>query len=314
MRFNSSVISPNDILRGSGMLEIALYGSDDWFNVGAISDMSFNEDFDTYMAEDDTIYEKNYVVNQNVSFGFTQHEALNSDVYAVLRGVDTITEQLSGTDEEIKITSGDLTDLNEIKARITTKLGDNTFYVYFHRGFVTNGKGFRYQGDGSEDSRVNQEWEIIFLPDSTNSDQIYYTVQPAIFNEKFHKCQGDIRTGVTLYIGPSGNMPLSTWTLYDSETYDDSTYAPTAFYESRLMYKAGDFSSINWTATGGANDIKFSYRYGDTIDSLSAWTSGVDAIGVGETQSLNTKYFQYRFIFYSSTWNDSDGVVVNSIT
>ena len=107
-------------------------------------------------------------------------------------------------------------------------------------------------------------------------------------------------------------MPLSSWTLYDSETYDDSTYAPTGYYESRLMFNYSGFSSITWTGVGDANDIKFSYRSGNSIDNLSGWSAETNAIGSG-SQSLGDRYFQYRFIFYSTSWSDSDSMTVNTI-
>ena len=312
--FNSQVMRPQDILRGSGMLEVAKYGESDWFNIGAISNIIVDENFNVYTAEDDTVYEKDYVTNQNIKLSFVQHEALNTDVYNVIRGVDTITEVLDGTNEQIKIESGNLTDLNEIKARITTKIGGSLFYFIFYRGFTVKGKGFNYKQDaGTDDTRIKQNVEIMFMPDSANSDNIYYTLQPAVYNEKLHKVQGDPFNGITLFVGPSGNMPFDTWTLYDSETYDDSTYAPTGYYESRLMFQESSFSSITWTATGDANDIKFSYRHGNDPDNLTSWSAETNAIG-SVSQSLTGKYLQYRFIFYSSYWDDSDSVTVNTIS
>lgn len=313
MIFNSQVIRPEDVLRGSGMLEIALYGSDDWYNVGAISDLSISENFDLYTSEDDDIYESDILTGQNFKLSFVQNEVLNSDLYSVLRGCDTITEYLSGTDEYVKIESGDTGTINEIKARITTKHNGLNFYVYLHRGNIVSGKSFKYKSDIEDDNRVKQPIEIIFRPDSANSDQIYYTLQPAVYNEKFHKCQGDILTGVTLFVGPSGNMPLDSWTLYDSETYDDSTYSPTAYYQSRLHYNINGFSTLTWTATGDANDIRLSYRVGNDIDTMSDWTTPSNAIGASQTQSIGYRYFQYRFIFYSTAWSDTDSVVVSSL-
>ena len=313
MKFNSNVIRPQDILRGSGMIEVASYGSSDWYNIGAVSGLSVSENFETYMAEGDTVYESNYVTNQNMILKFVQHEVLNSDIYEILRGVDTISEQITDETQQVKITSGDLTDLNEIKARITTKIDNDNFYFYFHRGYVRKGKAFDYKKDNSEDdNRIKQEWEIIFLPDSANSDQIYYTLQPSYYSEIFYHCQGGIFTGVTLDVDGTGTLPIDDWTWYDEETYDDSTYSPAAYYESRMRHNETGHT-ITWTATGDAGDVKFSYRVGNDKDSLSAWSSPVDAVGSG-SETYGYEYFQYRFIFYSDAWSDTDSVVVNSIT
>lgn len=314
MIYNSGLIRPQDVLRGSGMLEIALYGSDDWYNVGAVSEINVEETIEKYEAEDDTVYESHYSTAQNIKISFNQHEVLNSDIYSILRGIDTITEELDGTTEQIKIVSGNLTDLNEIKCRITSKLGNDLFYFIFHRGYVNNGKGFSYKSDVSEDdNRIKQKVEIVFLPDSSNSDEIYYTLQPAYYNEKLFHCQGDILTGITLDIDATNNMPISDWTRYDVETYDDSFYTPTAYYQSRMMYNSNGFTSMTYTGTGDANDVRISYRVGNSNDSLSDWTTPSNAIGAG-TLNIGYKYFRYRFIFYSPLWSDTDSVLVNSIT
>jgi hypothetical protein len=132
--------------------------------------------------------------------------------------------------------------------------------------------------------------------------------------EEKHFVQGDIYDGgITLDINnTAGGAALPGTILYDEAFYDEEFYTYTAHYESAVLFEENGFTSISWSATGDADDIRYQYRESNNSDDLGDWSDEEDAIG-SKTLSLTKKYLQIRFIFYSESWNDTDSVEITEV-
>jgi len=109
----------------------------------------------------------------------------------------------------------------------------------------------------------------------------------------------------------AGTVP-DEFTIYDDFDIPEFDNVITAIYESERFYKIGGLTSIEWKAIGDANDIKFQYRTYDGTD-WGSWSTRIDAIGLHSIDISGASYFQYRFVFYSPSWADSDYVIVRDI-
>ena len=140
---------------------------------------------------------------------------------------------------------------------------------------------------------------------------INYNLKFVVVRNAFH-CTGDMFVGVTLSSSnvESGTIPAG-WYAYNSFLYNAQLYQPTAAYETDTYENLDGFTSILWTGTGDANDIRFQYR-SFFAGVWGEWTTAIDAIGV-KTVSLSGTKLQFRWIFYSPRWTDTDNFIVTEI-
>jgi len=149
--------------------------------------------------------------------------------------------------------------------------------------------------------------------ESEDSNILSATPFAATGFENVYMLQGDpYIDGLTLDItnAEGGTVPEE-FTTYEDFDIPEFSDVIAAIYESDRHHKTGGFTSIEWKAAGDPEDVKFQYRTYDGSD-WSDWSAAIDAVGV-KSQSISEEYFQYRFIFYSTFWSDSDSVIVRDI-
>jgi len=123
--FQSSVQDLAARLKGSGVLEIAVYNAGEvaalvastaasdaisWVNVGSIEGLSFKENIAATQLKGDNAVEDKYASDQTITIAFNQREAASEDVRVVLRGAfDASGTPVAGTlveEHEQVISSG----------------------------------------------------------------------------------------------------------------------------------------------------------------------------------------------------------------
>lgn len=139
-------------------------------------------------------------------------------------------------------------------------------------------------------------------------------------SENLYSCDGELYTGVSLDItNPhSGTVPGGEdFTLYDSDYYDMLYLGPTAIYESRILWNGDGDTIESLTVKGYADrvdDIKVQWaEYYPTTDSLGAWSTLVSCVGTC-ILSPGVAYLMLRFVFYSTSWSDTDKALVTEIS
>lgn len=112
-----------------------------------------------------------------------------------------------------------------------------------------------------------------------------------------------------------GGIP-GAWTKYDDSHYDDVNDELGGMYQSEILYNENGWTSLSWTSAGDSNDIRLQYRTGNTLAAINAasWSGESNAI-TNTSLSISglPKYIQYRFLFYSATWWDSDFVYIKGV-
>jgi len=134
---------------------------------------------------------------------------------------------------------------------------------------------------------------------------------------------GDIWSG--LYLDITNSNPLEvvtsnevpeeylTYTDIDGSTeeYDNII---TAIYQSDPQSDPNGFSHISWEADGDPGDIMFQYRISEDGITFNAWSEEIDAIENSiKVFSEDPVSFEYRLVFYSPNWSDTDNVRVLEI-
>jgi hypothetical protein len=125
-------------------------------------------------------------------------------------------------------------------------------------------------------------------------------------------CGGNFATGITLDDdnGLSGTVPS------DFETFPyilPFTLQPCAIYESGLNYNISGMTKISWRGYCDIGDITFQWRYSSDMSTWSSWSTPVDAAGNNEVLFNSNTYVQFRFIYYSNLWVDSDKIIVKEL-
>lgn len=162
-----------NLIRGSGKVEVAPYTTSDpaWVDVGGIIGLTFNETMTVSTEEfDNAVYNKR-VSKQEVVIGFTQLEHANLDVWEIVRGaIDTITME----SQNVKIQSGNKSQLPDFMLRITTKNDDNgPFYFMAYKCTLNKGFEYSFQKDDGEDRRLQNSVEIVARSDSARGDFVF---------------------------------------------------------------------------------------------------------------------------------------------
>jgi hypothetical protein len=139
-------------------------------------------------------------------------------------------------------------------------------------------------------------------------------------NENLYSCDGDLYSGITLAIlNPhSGTVPAdgTDFTLYDSDYYDMLYLGPTAIYESLILWNGAGETVSSIVVKGFADrvdDIKVQWaEYDPVTDSLGTWSALVSCVGTC-ILSPGKEYVELRFVFYSTSWSDTDKALVTEI-
>ena len=167
-----TVVNNTNVIRGSGKLEVANYidGNPTWFDVGAIKDLSVEEEVTVGKEENDNADSTDRINKQVVKIAFTQLEILNLDVWEIMRGsLDTVQ---MGSDTT-KIFSGNNNEIPYFMVRITTKNNNNTFYFTAYKCNLAKGIAFAYGKDDAEDTRVTNPIEITTKQDPYRNDYVW---------------------------------------------------------------------------------------------------------------------------------------------
>lgn len=157
-------------------------------------------------------------------------------------------------------------------------------------------------------------YEIIGIQKNITKAEAVLTmryVSDSLLPENVYYLQGSESTGLTLDMtnAEGGTVPQD-WTLYGELLYGNGFYQPAGFYQSPKYYEDDGFFILRFTGTGDAGDITYQYRVSDDGIEWDAWTAGVDAVGVVIVPLTGQQYLQYRFIFHSSLWSDTDSITV----
>jgi hypothetical protein len=169
--FQTTVNNAN-VVRGNGLVEVANFidGNPTWFNVGAVTELSVEEDAPIAREENDNADSTDRINKQEVKIAFTQLELLNLDVWEIMRStLDTIQQGSTTT----KIFSGNQTEIPFFMLRITTANGGEPFYFTAYRCNLVKGFTFQYQKDDGEDTRIKNPIEIIGKSDSTRNGFVW---------------------------------------------------------------------------------------------------------------------------------------------
>ncbi len=133
-------------------------------------------------------------------------------------------------------------------------------------------------------------------------------------DDNIYRLTGNIITGLTLDItNPTAGTVPDDFTTYadldDPGPYDDIT----AVYVSPILYSDRGFTYLTYMGAGDPGDIQMQYRTSTDGTTWSAWSTKQNAIGLGSITPAGAKYFQYRAVFYSSYYTDSDKFYVKSL-
>lgn len=167
-----TTINNLNVIRGSGLVEVATYidGVPTWYDVGAVKDLSVEEEVAVGREENDNADSTDRINKQELKIGFTQLEILNLDVWEIIRGsLDTI-EMGSDT---TKIFSGNKTEIPFFMLRITTKNSDSPFYFTAYKCNIGKGFSFQYQKDDGEDTRIQNPIELVAKQDPYRNDYVW---------------------------------------------------------------------------------------------------------------------------------------------
>jgi len=129
-----------------------------------------------------------------------------------------------------------------------------------------------------------------------------------------YRLQGTITTLLTLDTNNSeaGSIPSDyTTTAYDSETYSDSSYTPSAIFEGDYESSTGS-TFLSWTASSASGAITYQTNISDDGINYDGWSGEIDALTTKET-TITKQYFKLRFIFDPIYWTDGDFVGVDRI-
>jgi len=130
-----------------------------------------------------------------------------------------------------------------------------------------------------------------------------------------YRCQGNIYSAITLDLNNtlSGSVPDGFNKYSDGDDYGSKDYQPAAFYESGQYYDEDGFTLFSFRGQADPGDITYQYRTSDDDITYTAWTAEADAIGNVDVTLSSVKYFQYRFIFRSTNWGDTDSIYLKEL-
>ena len=172
------------IIRGSGKVEVAAFqnypggywadpvdGGPEWFDIGAVSGLKFEEILEVNAEENDNVKATDRVTKQEAKIAFNMHEPFNYDVWKTMReSLDTITD----TSDSFEIESGNKSELPIFIMRITTKNDGRTFWTILYYCNIAKGFNLEFPKDDAEDRRLKPAMEVnCRADDDYNSGMVY---------------------------------------------------------------------------------------------------------------------------------------------
>jgi hypothetical protein len=127
-----------------------------------------------------------------------------------------------------------------------------------------------------------------------------------------YRCTGNFATGIVLdEDNTEGGSPLDTWGTFPYTL--PFVLTPCSLYQSGYLYNPDGLTLISWKGIGDNNDIQFQYRTANSSAAWSSWSTLINAIGNNQVNFNDNKYAQFRFIFRSSLWTDSDNFIIKEL-
>jgi len=132
---------------------------------------------------------------------------------------------------------------------------------------------------------------------------IFEALQILSVYENQYYLQGDVWTGLSLGItNPEGGTPPDTEVLYGDAVYGIDHYGLTAYYLSPI-YRLKDYTLFSYTGQG---TVIMQYRTSSNNVTWGPWSADIPVDGDAALDITSAIYFQFRVIFASVTWSDSD--------
>jgi len=179
----------------------------------------------------------------------------------------------------------------------SSPLTDDGLYYYSITGAGTNKRFYKIHaydtsGNLSEEGNIKESLHVL----DAYENQYYLTGTPL--------------SGLSLDVNnPKNGTPPSSEILYGEAVYGLDYYGLTAYYLSPI-YRLTDYNLFSYSGSG---NINFQYKSSSDNITWSSWSSDIDA---NETASLDISsynYFQFRLIFTSDKWSDSDSFQITEI-
>lgn len=173
--------------------------------------------------------------------------------------------------------------------------------------------------------KAEAEYQFKIIAYDTNGNRstesnTYIVRTSNVFNYSYENkfnCKGNLLEGITIDVTnqAGGTLPdelNNDWILYDSCKYDSNYYSPNSVYETPLFRSNKGFKFFSWLVDAGLNKVKWQYRfYHDGI--FSDWSGLHQPADAFYFQCPDgTKGVQFRFVFYSISWNDTDTIYLNT--
>lgn len=151
------------------------------------------------------------------------------------------------------------------------------------------------------------------LNESDDSNIITCIPRSSIYENKY-ACQGDIYFGITLDINNSqGGILPSEFSRYDGLNYDAGTYGPSAVYESFLFQSETGYNFFRFVGSADNSwDLQLYYRE-YVNSSFGLWVLYGSAVGNNIVNLNGMKAVQFRVVFNSSYWGDTDKIYIDMI-
>lgn len=251
----------------------------------------------------------------------------------------------------VQVYDRDLTPPNAVFIQSVIPLGDNKLAMLFTASTEDDHLGYYLYfatSRGSWRSAIcseGQSYLEVLNPSSTPDGLVFRTLQPlenlhryyfkiestdTSYNRSdesnigtmfavssspnLYRLTGNIIGGLTLDItnAESGTVPADFTTYADLD--DPGPYdAITAVYVSPILDSDRGFTYLQYVGIGDAGDIKIQYRTGADGTTWTAWSEKQDAVGLGSIDAAGSKYLQYRAVFYSPSYSDTDKFYVKSL-
>jgi len=134
-----------------------------------------------------------------------------------------------------------------------------------------------------------------------------------LFENRFNLA-GNPYQGFTLDISnPAAGEGLAEWAEYDTAEFDTDVFAPTAVYESAVLRKVSGFNLLVFRSVGDIGDVVVQSRvYNNEV--FSPWSDIVDCYGLSNISLQGKEYIQYRVIFNSPHWTDTDKFIIREVS
>ncbi|PKL17867.1 MAG: hypothetical protein CVV49_08805 [Spirochaetae bacterium HGW-Spirochaetae-5] len=112
---------------------------------------------------------------------------------------------------------------------------------------------------------------------------------------------------------PGAGSGNTEWAEYDIAEFDTAEFTPTAVYQSAVLRKIGGYNRIIYRTIGGPGDVMIQYRtYSSGI--FGAWSDLQDCYNTTTLDLQGNEFIQYRVVFNSPNWTDSDKFMIKEVS